>query len=345
MNRHQNVYNNLLELVGQTPMVQLHKIVEDFPGTYFAKLEFFNPGQSAKDRIALHIIENAEKKGILKPGSTIVETTSGNTGFSLAMIAMVKGYKCKLAVSDKSSKDKIDGLRAMGAEVFVCPANVPADHPKSYYEVAKKVQKETPNSIYINQYFNELNIEAHYETTGPEIWEQTQGRVTHVVVASGTGGTISGCGKYLKEKNPDIKILGVDAEGSVLKKYHETGKIDPNEIKPYKIEGLGKNLIPTSTDFSVIDVYEKVSDKAAACKARKLVIKEGIFSGYTSGAVVQATEQYAQKKLFNESSVVVLIFPDHGSRYITKIYSDRWMKEQGFFDEDLPKNKQSHYVN
>lgn len=330
MDRNQNVYNNLLELIGQTPMVQLHNIVKDFPGTYFAKLEFFNPGQSAKDRIALHIVENAEKKGILKPGSTIVETTSGNTGFSLAMIAMVKGYKCKLAVSDKSSKDKIDGLRAMGAEVFVCPANVPADHPKSYYEVAKKVQKETPNSIYINQYFNELNIEAHYETTGPEIWEQTQGKVTHVVVASGTGGTISGCGKYLKEKNPEIKILGVDAEGSVLKKYHETGELDKNEIKPYKIEGLGKNLIPTSTDFSVIDVYEKVSDKAAACKARKLVTEEGIFSGYTSGAVVQATEQYAQKNLFNESSVVVLIFPDHGSRYITKIYSDRWMKEQGF---------------
>ena len=344
MDRNKGVYNSLLELVGQTPMIRLNKITKDLPGTYFAKLEMFNPGHSAKDRIALHIVENAEKKGILKPGSTIVETTSGNTGFSLAMIAMVKGYSCKLAVSDKSSTDKIETLRTMGAEVFVCPANVPADDPRSYYEVAKRIHKETPNSIYINQYFNELNIEAHYATTGPEIWEQTEGKLTHLVVASGTGGTISGSAKYLKEQNPNIKIFGVDAIGSVLKKYHETGEFDENEISPYKIEGLGKNLIPTATDFSAIDVYEKVSDKNAAYKAREIIVTEGIFPGYTCGAVMQATEQYAEKGMFDENSMVVLIFPDHGSRYMNKIYSDDWMKEQGFYDPQLPQNKPTNYI-
>lgn len=344
MKNHKRVYNSLLELVGQTPMVKLHRVVRDLPGTYLAKVESFNPGQSQKDRIALHIVENAEAQGILKPGSTIVETTSGNTGFSLAMIAMVKGYQCKLAVSDKSSTDKIDGLRAMGAEVFVCPANVPADDPRSYYEVAKRIHQETPNSVYINQYFNALNIDAHYATTGPEIWEQTQGTITHLVVASGTGGTISGAGKYLKEKNPSIKILGVDAVGSVLKKYHETGELDPNEIKPYKIEGLGKNLIPTATDFSVIDVYEKVTDKDAAYKSRELVTTEGFFPGYTCGAVMQATCQFAAKGFFDNDSVVVLIFPDHGSRYMNKIYSDTWMKEQGFYDSKLPQNKPANYI-
>ena len=344
MVRNKGIYKNLIELVGQTPMVQLNVITKKFPGKYFAKLEMFNPGHSQKDRIALHIVENAEKKGILKPGSTIVETTSGNTGFSLAMIAMVKGYKCKLAVSDKSSLDKIDGLRAMGAEVFVCPANVPAEDSRSYYEVAKRIHKETPNSVYINQYFNSLNIEAHYATTGPEIWEQTKGKLTHLVVASGTGGTISGSGKFLKEQNPDIKILGVDAVGSVLKKYHETGELDKNEIKPYKIEGLGKNLIPTATDFSIIDVYEKVTDKDAAYKARDIIKKEGIFPGYTCGAIMQATEQYANKGMFDKDSFVVLIFPDHGSRYMSKIYSDDWMKEQGFYDPNMPQNKPSIHI-
>lgn len=325
-------------------MIKLNRIVKDFPGTYYAKLEMFNPGHSQKDRIALHIVESAEKKGILKPGSTIVETTSGNTGFSLSMVAMVKGYKCKLAVSDKSSVDKIDCLRSMGAEVFVCPANVPADDPKSYYEVAKRIHKETPNSVYINQYFNELNIDAHYTTTGPEIWKQTQGKITHLVAASGTGGTISGTGKFLKEQNPNIQILGVDAIGSVLKKYHETGEIDPNEIKPYKIEGLGKNLIPTSTDFSVIDVYEKVSDKDAAYKSRELVTTEGLFSGYTCGAVMQAVKQYAEKGMFTEDSVVVVIFPDHGTKYMNKIYSDTWMHDQGFDDSCKPQNKPATYI-
>ena len=330
MTRNQGITNTILDLIGETPLIKLHKITKNFKGSYYAKLEAFNAGHSAKDRIALHIIENAEKKGILSKGATIVETTSGNTGFSLAMISIVKGYKCILAVSDKSSQDKIDMLKSMGAEVHVCPANVAADDPRSYYEVAKRIHKETPNSVYINQYFNELNIEAHYSTTGPEIWQQTEGKITHLVVASGTGGTISGTGKYLKEQNPDIKILGVDAIGSVLKKYHETGKLDLNEVKPYKIEGLGKNLIPSATDFTVIDVYEKVSDKEAAFSAREIVKSEGIFPGYTSGAVMQATKQYNDKGLFKDDSFVVLIFPDHGSRYMNKIYSDAWMKEQKF---------------
>ncbi len=332
MDRHKGITNSILDLIGQTPMIKLDRITKGFLGTYYAKIEAFNPGHSAKDRIALHIIESAEKKGILKKGDTIVETTSGNTGFSLAMISVIKGYKCILAVSDKSSQDKIDMLKSMGAEVHVCPAYVPADDARSYYEVAKKLHREHPGSIYINQYFNELNIDAHYKTTGPEIWEQTNGKVTHVVIASGTGGTISGTGKYLKEKNPNIKVLGVDAIGSVLKKYHETGTFDENEISPYKIEGLGKNLIPTATDFDVIDIYEKVSDKDAAFKSRELVKTEGLFCGYTSGAVLQATQQYAEKGYFDENSVVVVILPDHGSRYMNKIYSDTWMKEQGFLD-------------
>ena len=333
MTRNKEIKNSILELVGETPLVKLNKVTKDFKGSFFAKLEAFNPGLSQKDRIALHIIENAEKKGILKKGATIVETTSGNTGYSLAMISLVKGYKCILAVSDKSSQDKIDLLKIMGAEVHVCPANVPADDPRSYYETAKAIHLKTPNSVYINQYFNELNIDAHYQTTGPEIWKQTEGKVTHVVVASGTGGTISGTGRYLKEQNPNIKILGVDAIGSVLKKYHETGELDMNEVSPYKIEGLGKNLIPSATDFSVIDVYEKVSDKDAAFAARKIVEKEGVFCGYTCGAVLQATEQYAQQGYFNENSFVVLIFPDHGSRYMNKIYSNSWMQDQGFLEK------------
>lgn len=330
MTRNQNVYNNILELIGQTPLVKLNRITADLEGAFYAKLESFNPGQSAKDRIAMHIINNAEKKGILKQGDTIIETTSGNTGFSLAMIALVKGYKCILSVSDKSSQNKIDILKTMGAEVHVCPANVPAADPRSYYETAKRIHKDTPNSIYINQYFNELNIEAHYKTTGPEIWEQTNGKVTHLVVASGTGGTISGTGKFLKEQNPAIKVLGVDAIGSVLKKYHETGKLDENEIQPYKIEGLGKNLIPGATDFDVIDLYEKVTDKESAQSSRELVNLEGLLCGYTSGAVIQATKQYANKEMFTKDSVVVVILPDHGIRYMDKIYCNSWMSDNGF---------------
>lgn len=330
MEQNPKIHKNILELIGNTPMVELNTITKGLKGKFVAKLESFNPGHSAKDRIALHIIESAEEKGILKPGATIVETTSGNTGFSLAMISLVKGYKCILAVSDKSSTDKIEMLQCMGAEVHVCPANVKPDDPRSYYEVAKAIHKRTPNSIYINQYFNDLNIEAHYRSTGPEIWKQTDGKVTHVVVASGTGGTISGTGKYLKEQNPDIQILGVDAVGSVLKKYHETGELDPSEIKPYKIEGLGKNLIPTATDFSVIDTYEKVTDKEAALCAREILETEGIFGGYTTGAVWCATKQYAKKGVFTAHSYVVLLFADHGSRYLNKVYSNTWMEDQKF---------------
>jgi cystathionine beta-synthase len=332
MGKNNGINNSILELVGETPLIKLQNITKDLKGSFFAKVEAFNPGLSSKDRIALHIINDAEKKGILKKGATIVETTSGNTGYSLAMISLVKGYKCILAVSDKSSQDKIDLLKTMGAEVHICPANVPADDPRSYYEVAKKIHRNTKNSVYINQYFNELNIEAHYRTTGPEIWNQTAGKITHLVVASGTGGTISGTGKFLKEQNPNIKVLGVDAFGSVLKKFHETGEFDTNEIKPYKIEGLGKTLIPTATDFDVIDVYEKVTDKDAAFAAREIIQKEGMFLGYTSGAVIQATRQYNALGMFDENSFVVLIFPDHGSRYMNKIYSDSWMRQQGFLD-------------
>ncbi|MFV0248781.1 MAG: PLP-dependent cysteine synthase family protein [Tenacibaculum sp.] len=327
---HLSISNTILDLVGETPLVKLHSITKKLPGKHYAKIESFNPGHSAKDRIALHIVNAAEKKGLIKKGSTIVETTSGNTGFSLAIICIIKGYKCILAVSDKSSQDKIDLLQAMGAEVHICPANVPANDARSYYQVAKKIHQKTPNSIYINQYFNPLNIEAHYLSTGPEIWRQTRAKVSHVVVASGTGGTISGVGRYLKEQNSEIKILGIDAVGSVIKKYHETREFDTSEISPYRIEGLGKNLIPSSTDFDVIDAYEKVSDKEAALKARELLKAEGIFAGYTSGAVLQGLQQYAKKAYFDNNSVVVVILPDHGSRYINKIYSDKWMQAQGF---------------
>ena len=332
MKKNKNVVNNLLELVGNTPMVQINKLTKDFAGTFLAKLESANPGHSSKDRIALHIVESAERKGILKPGDTIIETTSGNTGFSLAMVSLIKGYQCILAVSSKSSTDKIDMLRAMGAKVYVCPANVAADDPRSYYEVAKRLHSEIKGSIYINQYFNDLNAEAHYETTGPEIWRQSNGKITHLVVCSGTGGTISGTARFLKEKNPKIKIIGVDAYGSVLKKYHETGEFDENEIYPYRIEGLGKNLIPSVTDFEIIDKYVKVSDEDSAHSAREIVKYEGIFAGYTSGAAFQAVKQLSQENEFKDSDLVVVIFPDHGSRYLSKIYSDKWMENQGFSD-------------
>ena len=332
MKKNKNVVNNLLELVGNTPMVKIDNLTKDFAGTFLAKLESANPGHSSKDRIALHIVESAEKKGILKPGDTIIETTSGNTGFSLAMVSLIKGYKCILAVSSKSSTDKIDMLKVMGAKVYVCPANVSADDPRSYYEVAKRLHSEIKGSIYINQYFNDLNADAHYSSTGPEIWNQTDGNITHLIVCSGTGGTISGTARYLKEKNPNIKVIGVDAYGSVLKKYHETGEFDENEIYPYRIEGLGKNLIPSVTDFEIIDRYVKVTDEDSAHSARQLVKYEGIFVGYTSGAAFQAVKQLNDEKEFNESDLIVVIFPDHGSRYLSKIYSDKWMEDQGFSD-------------
>ncbi len=332
-------HENIIDLIGNTPLVKLNKSTASFKGEFFAKVEAFNPGHSAKDRIALNIIETAEEKGILKEGDTIVETTSGNTGFSVAMVSAIKGYKCILAVSSKSSPDKIDMLRSMGAEVHVCPAHVAADDPRSYYEVAKRIHQENPGSIYINQYFNELNTEAHFKSTGPEIWEQMAGEITHLVACSGTGGTISGTAQYLKSQNPNIQIIGVDAYGSILKKYHETGEIDPNEIYPYRIEGLGKNLIPTATDFKVIDRFVKVKDGESAHMARAISKSEGLFVGYTSGAALQAVKQLNDEGVFDENSKVVVIFPDHGSRYMSKIYSDEWMSAQGFMEIAKKKEK------
>ena len=325
-------YNSVLDLIGNTPLIKLNTITESLLGNFYAKVEAFNPGHSTKDRIALYIIEEAERRGILSPGDTIIETTSGNTGFSLAMVSIIKGYNCILAVSSKSSKDKIDMLRTMGAKVYVCPAHVSADDERSYYNVAKRLHEETKGSIYINQYFNQLNIDAHYKSTGPEIWEQTNGQITHLIACSGTGGTISGTAKFLKEKNPNIRILGVDAYGSVLKKYHETKEFDNEEIYPYRIEGLGKNLIPTATDFDIIDEFMKVTDEESAHATREIALKEGLFVGYTSGAVVQAIRQFAEQGEFDKNSNVIAIFPDHGSRYMSKVFSDDWMGEQGFFD-------------
>ncbi|WP_423911839.1 PLP-dependent cysteine synthase family protein [Capnocytophaga gingivalis] len=321
-------HDTILDLVGNTPLVSLQKIAPPMLGQFFAKLEAFNPGHSAKDRTALYIINDAEKRGLLTPGGVIVETTSGNTGYSIAMIAAIRGYRCILAVTDKSSPDKIDMLRALGAEVHVCPASVPADDPRSYYEVAKRIHRETPNSIYINQYFNPLNTEAHYQWTGREIWEQTAGEITHLVACSGTGGTLSGIARYLKEKKPSVKIIGVDADGSLIKKYFDTGEVDKGELHPYYIEGLGKNLIPGALDTSVIDEFVKVNDTESALMARKISRTTGIFCGYTCGAAWVATQKYNQEHPFSKESVVVVVFPDHGSRYMNKIYNDQWLAEK-----------------
>ncbi len=337
-------HNNVLELIGNTPLIKLNKITQKMKGNYFAKVEAFNPGHSTKDRIALYIIEEAERKGILKPGDTIIETTSGNTGFSIAMVSIIKGYECILAVSSKSSADKIDMLKTMGAKVYVCPAHVSADDPRSYYEVAKKLHNEIQGSVYINQYFNQLNIDAHYYTTGPEIWEQTAGKITHLVACSGTGGTISGTARFLKEKNPNIRVIGIDAYGSVLQKYHQTKEFDANEIYPYRIEGLGKNLIPTATDFNIIDKFEKVTDESSAHTARELAKTEGLFVGYTSGAAMQGLKQLEEEHEFNEESNIVVIFPDHGSRYMSKIYNDEWMNQQGFFDSETAEIHSIEYI-
>ena len=321
-------HDTILDLVGNTPLVSLQKITSPMLGQFFAKLEAFNPGHSAKDRTALYIINDAEERGLLTPGGVIVETTSGNTGYSIAMIAAIRGYRCILAVTDKSSPDKIDMLRALGAEVHVCPASVPADDPRSYYEVAKRIHKETPNSIYINQYFNPLNTEAHCQWTGREIWEQTAGEITHLVACSGTGGTLSGIAQYLKEKKPSVKIIGVDADGSLIKKYFDTGEVDKGELHPYYIEGLGKNLIPGALDTSVIDEFVKVNDTESALMARKISRTTGIFCGYTCGAAWVATQKYNQEHPFSKESVVVVVFPDHGSRYMNKIYNDQWLAEK-----------------
>jgi cystathionine beta-synthase len=338
------VFDNVLQLIGKTPLIKINKMTKDFDGDFYAKVEAFNPGHSSKDRIALHIIEEAERKGLLSPGDTIIETTSGNTGFSIAMISIIKGYKCILAVSSKSSPDKIDMLKSMGAQVYVCPANVKADDPRSYYEVAKRLHNEIKGSVYINQYFNQLNLEAHYRSTGPEIWEQTEGQITHLVACSGTGGTISGISKYLKEQNSEVKVIGVDAYGSVLKKYHETREFDDKEIYPYRIEGLGKNLIPTATDFDLIDKFIKVTDEESAHTAREISKTEGLFVGYTSGAAMQAIKQLSEEGEFKKGDKIVVVFPDHGSRYMSKVYSDKWMEDQGFFDSKKVISEKIQYI-
>ena len=328
MNSHPYIYPNLLNLIGKTPLIKLNNIALNFKGTYLAKWEAFNPGHSNKDRIALHIIESLEEQCAITEESTIIETTSGNTGFSLAMVAIIKGYRCILAVNSKCSDDKINMLRALGAEVYICPANVKADDPRSYHQIAKKLLNETKNSIYINQYFNELNVQAHYKTTGPEIWKQTEGKITHFVVGVGTGGTISGTAKYLKEQNPDIQIWGIDSYGSVFKKYHETGEFDENEIYSYITEGIGEDILPANVDFGLIDHFEKVTDEDGAHAARELAKKEGLLIGYSCGSAFQGLRQL--KGRLQPTDFPVVLFHDHGSRYTAKVYNDEWMREQGW---------------
>lgn len=323
-------YNNILETIGNTPLVKLNKVVEGVKATVLAKVETVNPGNSIKDRMALRMIEDAERDGRLKPGGTIIEGTSGNTGMGLAIAAIVKGYKCVFTTTDKQSKEKIDALKAFGAEVIVCPTNVEPEDPRSYYSVAARLNKEIPNSFYPNQYDNPSNTVAHYETTGPEIWEQTEGKIKHLVVGVGTGGTISGVAKYLKEKNPDIKVWGIDTYGSVFKKYKETGELDKNEIYPYVTEGIGEDFLPKNVDFSLIDYFEKVTDKEAALMTREIVRKEGIWVGNSAGSAIAGLMQL--KNNFKEGEIVVVIFHDHGSRYLAKIFNDDWMREKGYID-------------
>ncbi len=321
-------FNNLTESIGNTPMVVLNKITNELSCKVYAKYETFNPGNSVKDRIGLKMIIDAEKKGLLKPGGTIIEGTSGNTGLGLAIVAITRGYKCIFVTSDKQSQEKIDILKLFGAEVVVCPTDVEADDPRSYYSVSKKIAQEVPNSWYVNQYDNPSNPMGHYESTGPEIWEQTEGKVTHFVVGVGTGGTISGVGKFLKEKNKKIKIWGVDAYGSVLKKYHETGIFDKDEIYPYVTEGIGEDMIPQNIDFDIIDGFTKVTDKDAALYCRKLLKDEGMFLGNSAGAAIKGVIQL--KENFKPEDLVVVLFHDHGSRYLKKIYNDDWMRDMGY---------------
>lgn len=313
-------------------MVRLNKIAEDIPATILAKVEYFNPGHSVKDRMALKMIEVAEREGKLKPGGTVIECTSGNTGMGLALACIVKGYSLIVTMSDKQSKEKMDILRAVGAEVYVCPTNVSPDHPESYYSVAKRKSEEIANSFWVNQYDNLANREAHYETTGPEIWEQTDGKITHFVVGVGTGGTVSGVAKYLKEKNPKIKIWGADTYGSVFKKYHETGEFDEKEIYSYITEGIGEDILPKNVDFSLIDHFEKVTDRDGALVTRELALKEGLFLGNSAGSAYQVIRQ--MKHELTADDVVVVLFHDHGSRYVGKIYNDDWMRERGFMNEE-----------
>lgn len=324
--------NSITQAIGNTPLVKLQNVIGKTDGTVLVKVEYFNPGNSIKDRIAVKMIEDAEAKGLLKPGGTIVEGTSGNTGMGLALVAIAKGYKCIFTTTDKQSQSKIDILKALGAEVIVCPTNVEPEDPRSYYSVAARLAKETENCYYPNQYDNKSNLEAHYETTGPEIWEQTGGKVTHYVAGMGTGGTISGVGKYLKEQNPDVKVIGIDSVGSVYKKYFETGEFDKNEIKPYMTEGIGEDIIPGTIEFEYIDEVLQVNDKESALETRALAREEGLFVGWSCGAAVAGAKKYLENNPLKEGEVMVIILPDSGTRYIGKVYNDEWMKEQRFID-------------
>ncbi|MBX2874160.1 MAG: cysteine synthase family protein [Saprospiraceae bacterium] len=327
---------SVLATIGNTPLIKLSRIANPISATVFGKVECYNPGQSAKDRIALHMVEQAEKRGELKPGATIVEATSGNTGYSLAMIASLKGYGCVLTVTSKASQEKLALLRSMGAEVIVCPADAEPDDPRSYYQKALQLSREIPNAFYIKQNFNMDNSGAHFHTTGPEIWEQTGGKITHYVCCAGTGGTLSGTAQYLKEKNPNIKIIAVDAYGSVLAKYWQTGVFDKSEIYSYKIEGLGKTIIPDNVNFDVIDEFVKVTDKNSALRTRELALKEGLLVGYSSGAAMECV--FKIRRQLRPQDVVVVLFPDHGTRYLGKVYNDEWMKQHGFLDDELPED-------
>ena len=323
-------FENILGTIGNTPLVKLNHLTKELPCLVLAKYETFNPGNSTKDRMALKMIEDAENQGLLKKGSTIIEGTSGNTGMGLALAAIVKGYKCIFVLTDKQSKEKMDILRAVGAEVVVCPTDVAPDDPRSYYSVSKRLSDEMPNSWYVNQYDNPSNAIAHFESTGPEIWDQTDGKITHFIVGVGTGGTISGVGKYLKSKNPNIKVWGIDTYGSVFKKYHETGIFDENEIYPYVTEGIGEDILPKNVDFKIIDGFTKVTDKDAAVYTQKLAKEEGMFLGNSAGAAIKGLLQL--KNHFNKNDVVVVLFHDHGSRYVGKMFNDDWMKKMGYIE-------------
>jgi len=325
-------YNSIIETIGNTPLIKLNRVNEGIPGTILVKPEYFNPGNSVKDRIAIKMVEDAEKDGLIKPGGTIIEGTSGNTGMGLALAAIAKGYKCIFTLADKQSQEKIDILRAVGAEVIVCPTNVPPEDPRSYYSVAKKLNETISNSFYPNQYDNLSNKAAHYEGTGPEIWEQTEGEITHFAAGVGTGGTISGVSRYLKEQQDDVFTLGIDTYGSVFKKYKETGEFDEKEVFPYLTEGIGEDILPKNVEFDVIDEFVKVTDKDAAIMARRLAREEGLFIGWSCGAAVFGALKYARKHLKKDDFMVILL-PDHGTRYLGKIYNDSWMKDHGYLEK------------
>src|SRR5689334_1186470 len=325
------IYNSIVDTIGNTPLVRLNKVTRGIPGTYLAKVEYFNPGNSTKDRMAIKMIDDAEKAGILKPGGTIIEGTSGNTGMGLALTAVARGYKCIFVMADKQSQEKINILKSVGAEVVVCPTNVDPEDPRSYYSVARKLNREIPNSYYPNQYDNLSNTAAHYETTGPEIWKQTGGKITHYAATVGTGGSMCGTARYLKEQNPSLVTVGIDTYGSVFKKYKETGIFDENEIYPYLTEGFGEDILPKNVNFDVIDTFIKVTDKDGAIMARRLSREEGLFVGWSSGSAVHGALEYAREHL-KKDDVMVILLPDHGTRYLAKVYNDQWMKDHGFLE-------------